>query len=112
MDAAAENIAELGFSDPFMEVLGFDEAAGAIALPLEAANITLVLGERAGKLELPADAVPFKLAAPPAPAPQVISASVAGAGPDVSVIQPGSLAIVPWTGSSLVSGGCSGQFCA
>lgn len=39
---------------------------------------------------------------------QVMSANVAASGPEVIVIQPGNLEIIPWTGS-LMSGGCSGQ---
>lgn len=39
---------------------------------------------------------------------QTMSASVASSGPGVMVIQPGSLSIMPWTGSS-ISGRRAGQ---
>ena len=42
------------------------------------------------------------------PAGQTKSASVASSGPDVMVMQPGSLSIMPWTGSS-ISGRRAGQ---
>ena len=56
----------------------------------------------------PESELAVKSAGSAALAGQTKSASVASSGPDVMVMQPGSLSIIPWTGSS-ISGRRAGQ---